>query len=291
MDIQKIIKELNKKEILDPPIIEFEKLTGGTVSHLYLLCNGDVKYVAKSNKPQVIKSEVNFLDFYKDQSLLPKLLYVDQSYQYMVYTFISGSTNYNRKDKPEMLKKLVLKLIAHYQRVPLSSGWGWADDPTDSWQSFLWNRVIEANQTLHPYLKKEDLDLVLELVKSPNRNGSSGDQPYFIHGDCGVHNFIFNNAGHLCGVIDPTPVLGDPLYDLIYAFCSSPDDLTKETLNSAAGHLVGGNVMSDNLLYEEVLIGLYLRLATCIIHHPNDLNEYLNAWTYWKHIITDKFFE
>ena len=88
-------------------------------------------------------------------------------------------------------------------------------------------------------------------------------------------------------MIDPTPVFGEPLYDLIYAFCSSPDDLTKETINSAASHLIIKGNKSEQLLYEEVLIGLYLRLATCIRHHPNDLEDYLKAWNYWKNIIKD----
>ena len=37
----------------------------------------------------------------------------------------------------------------------------------------------------------------------------------------------------LHGVIDPLPVLGDPIYDLIYAFCSTPEDVTKETIDYA----------------------------------------------------------
>ena len=45
-------------------------------------------------------------------------------------------------------------------------------------------------------------------------------------------NFIFRE-NRLYGVIDPLPSLGDPLYDLIYAFCSTPEDLTKEAIDYA----------------------------------------------------------
>jgi aminoglycoside phosphotransferase (APT) family kinase protein len=103
-------------------------------------------------------------------------------------------------------------------------------------------------------------------------------EPYLLHGDCGVHNFIFQ-GGHLSGVIDPTPIIGDPLYDLIYAFCSSPDDLSKETIDFAVSYLLHKR---DNKLYQDVIIGLYLRLGTCRKHHPNDFEEYLKAWSYWK---------
>ncbi|WP_419880944.1 aminoglycoside phosphotransferase family protein [Peribacillus sp. B-H-3] len=286
MDIQEVIKELNNKEIIHSSAVEYEQLNGGTVSDLYLLSTYDgARYVVKLNEPQVLQSEANFLTFYKDLYLLPRLLFVEPSDNYIVYAFITGSTNYVRKNKQEVLKALVQGLINHYKAVPNDIGWGWADELTDSWQSFLLNEIIEANKILDSYLEKDEFTFVLNLVKSSKINNLDRE-PFLLHGDCGVHNFIFND-GRLSGVIDPTPVIGDPLYDLIYAFCSSPDDLSNETITSAASHLLIKENISEQLLYEEVLIGLYLRLATCIRHHPNDLNDYLKAWIYWKDIIKE----
>ncbi|KAB2334515.1 phosphotransferase [Cytobacillus depressus] len=247
--------------------------------------NGGARYVVKSNEPQVLQSEANFLTSYKDLDLLPRLLYVEPSNHYMVYTFIPGSTKYVKQNKQEVLKTLVQGLINHYKAVPNNIGWGWADELTASWQSFLLDRMMEANKILGPYLEKDDYPFMLNLVKSSKMN-STDKEPFLLHGDCGVHNFIFNN-GQLSGVIDPTPVIGDPLYDLIYAFCSSPDDLTKETIISAASHLRINESISERLLYEEVLIGLFLRIATCIRHHPRDLDGYLKEWNYWKDIIKE----
>ncbi|EJQ00504.1 hypothetical protein IC3_00038 [Bacillus cereus VD142] len=34
-------------------------------------------------------------------------------------------------------------------------------------------------------------------------------------------------------------------------------------------------------LYEEIVIGLYLRIDTCIRHHPKDLED----WRYWMNEI------
>ncbi|WP_419881736.1 aminoglycoside phosphotransferase family protein [Peribacillus sp. B-H-3] len=286
MDIQEVIKELNNKEIIHSSAVEYEQLNGGTVSDLYLLSTNDgARYVVKLNEPQVLQSEANFLTFYKDLYLLPRLLFVEPSDNYIVYAFITGSTNYVRKNKQEVLKALVQGLINQYKAVPNDIGWGWADELTDSWQSFLLNEIIEANKILDSYLEKDEFTFVLNLVKSSKINNLDRE-PFLLHGDCGVHNFIYND-GRLIGVIDPTPVIGDPLYDLIYAFCSSPDDLSKETIISAASHLLIKENISEQLLYEKVLIGLYLRLATCIRHHPNDLNDYLKAWIYWKDIIKE----
>lgn len=281
MSIQDIIKELINKQIITTEALEYNQLSGGTSSELYLLSNKDNgRYVVKMNEPKVLEAEVYFYDFYKNIDLLPSLIHIDKSFQYMVYSYIQGSSQHDRKNKKELLQSLVHQLINQYKIVDPISGWGWTDDLTDSWQDFLSSEVLEASLILEGYLKEEERDVVLELVKSPQRNTLSR-VPYLLHGDCGVHNFIFNK-GQLCGVIDPTPVVGTPLYDLIYAFCSSPDDLTKETLISAASQLNYKKDISEHLLFEEVVIGLYLRLATCIKYHSEDLEDYLKAWNYWK---------
>lgn len=280
MDIQKIINQLIHNNIIHSEPTEFEQLSGGTVSDLYLLNIGDTKYVVKSNDPKIVESEANFLDYYKESNLLPKLLFVENSYKYIVYTFINGSTNYDRYNKKEMLKVLVQGLLNNYKPVSNDIGWGWADQPVDSWQSFLMNEVIEANKTINSRIDSNDHNFVLNLVKKISHDR----KPFLLHGDCGVHNFIFKD-GQLSGVIDPTPVIGPTHYDLIYAFCSSPVDLTKETIDSALSHLIMKSEKCNSFLYEEVLIGLYLRLAASIKHHPNDLEEYIKAWYYWKDII------
>ncbi|KZD45635.1 aminoglycoside phosphotransferase-related protein [Bacillus cereus] len=38
-------------------------------------------------------------------------------------------------------------------------------------------------------------------------------------------------------------------------------------------------------LYEEIVIGLYLCIETCLRHHPKDLEDYLVAWRYWMNEI------
>ncbi|PZD97001.1 hypothetical protein DNH61_04965 [Paenibacillus sambharensis] len=91
---------------------------------------------------------------------------------------------------------------------------------------------------------------------------------------------MFDNDGRLCGIIDPQPVIGPPAYDLIYAFCSSPDDLSYETISAAFEQLAVGT--KQDRIYEEVLIGLYFRISTCLKHHPHDLQAYLDAWEWWR---------
>lgn len=280
MNIQEIIKELVHDKIIHSEPTKYEQLNGGTVSELYLLNIDGLKYVVKLNEPHIVESESNFLNYYNESNLLPKLLFVEQSYKYIVYSFINGSTNYVRKNKKEMLKTLVQRLLNNYKTTRDDIGWGWADQPADSWQSFLMNEIIEANKIIDSQLDNDDYHFVFNLVKK----NSTDRKRFLLHGDCGIHNFIFND-GQLSGVIDPTPVIGDPLYDLIYAFCSSPDDLIKETIDSAARHLMIEREKNNLALYEQVIIGLYLRVGACIKHHPNDLEEYIKAWYYWKDVV------
>ncbi|WP_214607661.1 hypothetical protein, partial [Mycobacterium tuberculosis] len=65
----------------------------------------------------------------------------------------------------------------------------------------------------------------------------------------------------------------------------SPDDLTKETIDLVLGQLRFETDTPISNFYKKVVIGLYLRVGTSVKHHPNDLNEYLKAWQYWKGLV------
>lgn len=282
MKISEIIEQLVVNEVIANYPKGYKKLTGGTTSRLYLI-EGKEQCVVKLNEPEVIEEEAYFLNFYENDSLFPKLLYVDPLNRYIVYSFIPGSTSYDVGNKRDVLCTLVQEVIHTYKVTMEMEQWGWKEEPVDSWQDFLLKRVMEASENLKTYIIEEDFRIVLEFVHSPNRHSHS-NQPYLLHGDCGFHNFIFKE-NKLYGVIDPLPVLGDPIYDLIYAFCSTPEDLTKETIDYVVEQCVFHKNKKGKVLYEEVIIGLYLRLETCIRHHPEDLEDYLKAWRYWMSLI------
>lgn len=277
MEITEIIKNLSEMGLIEAGACQYRPLDGGTSSRVFLLtCVEDIKYIVKINEPHVLKSEAYFLKAYNDVRFLPALLYVEPEYKYIVYTYLSGSVSYSGENKKELLKVLVDEVIKHYIPCKTPSGWGDQSDPVTTREKYLSMRVRGAEEILRDVLPKNDFQFVLGLSEKSRRNCLPAVQ-YLLHGDCGVHNFIFQNE-QLSGVIDPTPILGDPLYDLIYAFCSSPDDLTAETIEASASYFN----RNRQQLYEDVIIGLYNRIATCILHHPYDLKTYLKAWDYWK---------
>ena len=290
MEISAILTRLVKEKILSSTNWSCTALTGGTMSQVYLLKKETGKAVIiKINNTDITEAEANFLTVYQHVAILPKIVTVDSRYRYLAYTYISGSTvNSAGTSKKEFLQALVSRLINQYHPISSNESWGRKDAPVKSWVHFLAEEVATAQEILAPYLRELGIELA---APSLNRQSQGFPQslPYLIHGDCGIHNFIFQDK-KLTGVIDPTPIYGFPHYDVIYAFFSSPEDLTRETLNAVFNEMAA--ILPDKRkLYEEVLIGLYQRLAICVKHHPADLPVYLNAWKYWKEIIGNESFD
>ncbi len=127
----------------------------------------------------------------------------------------------------------------------------------------------------------EDYNRMKSIVENITKR-EGHDARFFLHGDTGVHNFVFHEHS-LSGVIDPSPMIGPILYDFTYAFCSSPDDLNIETL-MAAFTLLNHEPVERSRLIEEVIFQLYCRIGICIRIHPHDLEDYLKAWEYWKSV-------
>ncbi|GAB6451988.1 aminoglycoside phosphotransferase family protein [Bacillus cereus group sp. TH43LC] len=271
MDISTIAAQLVKEKVISHYPTSVKVLNGGTASTVYLL---DEKYVVKLNEAEVIREEAIFLSFYERNTLFANLLYKEPLHTYIVYSFLEGSTSCGRGQKRITLSTLVKEVINKYEIVSRIDGWGWKESPVQSWSAFLTKNVVEAHKNVRPYISEEEYRKVLKLA---NRDAGI-NQPFLLHGDLGFHNFIFQ-GNELHGVIDPLPVLGDPIYDLIYAFCSTPEDVTKETIDYAMKQCVFHKKERD--LYEEIVIGLYLRIDTCLRHHPKDLEDYLVAWRYW----------
>ncbi|HDV8362995.1 TPA: phosphotransferase [Bacillus cereus] len=274
MDISIITAQLVKEKVISHYPNSVKVLNGGTTSTIYLL---DEQYVVKLNESDVIREEAYFLQFYKKDELFPKLFYKEPLNRYIVYSFLEGTTFCKLGHKRSVLCKLVKEVINKYEVATEIDGWGWKENLVQSWNEFLTTNVMEAHQNVRRYISEEEYRTVFKLANSPSR-GTGIHQPFLLHGDLGFHNFIFQE-NKLHGVIDPLPVLGDPIYDLIYAFCSTPEDLTKEMIGYAMKQCVFHK--NDRDLYEEIVIGLYLRIDTCLRHHPKDLEGYLAAWRYW----------
>ncbi|MFD0616625.1 aminoglycoside phosphotransferase family protein [Paenibacillus sp. GCM10027629] len=277
MQIEEIMLELREQGVIAPHINTWKALSGGTVSTVYaLISDGVPMLVVKINDPKTVQFESSYLRAHKGNPLFARVVYIDADYRYFVYTYQPGETEYPRDRKAETLQTLVREVINRSIPMVDSSDFGYADEPSASWKEFLMLRYQWAHETIDTRLSSADHKLAQQLIHSTQDQALQ----YLLHGDCGVHNFLFQQ-GQLTGVIDPIPTIGEPLYDLIYAFCSSPDQLDADTIQLAVERM-DPMFTHGRDLKSEVIIGLYFRIATCILHHPQDFEVYIEAWEYWK---------
>ncbi|MEK3887200.1 phosphotransferase [Bacillus sp. FSL K6-3431] len=277
-NIDRCIWNINHSNLLPFRIVEWKELNGGTSSSVWKLLGDDSHhYVLKSNEYEMIKAESDFLLTYQNVGILPKVLYVDNDHEYFIYTYISGNVRSVMSNKKVLLKRLVNKLITQYKPTA-KHNWGWTQSLSKDWHYYLLGEIESAKEIIGTALTEDDFKLVKNLIQKETRiNPNEGS--YLLHGDCGVHNFL-QVDNRLVAVIDPMPLAGPLIYELVFAFCSSPEQLTMDVIYEAAKELPNFKNDKDQLV-EEVIIGLYIRMLRCIYHHPQDLPVYLEAWKYW----------
>jgi hypothetical protein len=274
--LQTIIEEIIHKGIVPPSHNNWRELKGGTNSSVGVLgtANEPNLYVVKSNTPDQIAAESRFYQLYRAVPLLPRTEYVDPEYRYMIYRYVSGETRYSRGTKQELLSDLVHRMINHYVQPERPGLYEWAEEP-----ELVRHNMAYSRSVIGSHLEEADHLFIQEICIRRSRRVSE-DGLYVLHGDFGVHNFLFAE-GVLSGIIDPWPVTGRPLYDLLYAFCSSPDDLELSILLTAVRQMNTGPIHLPDLI-EDMMIALYSRISTCLCHHPEDLAAYQVAWKKWR---------
>ncbi|RDI41096.1 hypothetical protein [Falsibacillus pallidus] len=279
-DISNIL--LNNGLIINEDLNWKELKSGTTDGVLYELhINKIPSYVIKIDNPMIISATHDFLNEYKNVRLLPDLLFSDVEKGFIVYSYISGETHFNRGLKIEWMTILIKELFNNYKKVDKITTWGRINGISrNTWSDFNQESFESAQMNIGDFLSSEDHKRV-EKLANKLKEYPHNEQKYYLHGDAGVHNFIYLD-NQLRGVIDPSPLIGPSIYDFTYAFCSSPDSLDLNTLLPLFSLWEGGNSITEEQLLDEVLFQLYTRIGVCINVHPHDLDVYMVAWEKWK---------
>jgi aminoglycoside phosphotransferase len=281
--IKEVINSLIHQGLFKKDDIEVKGLKSGTTNGILytLFINKMPVYVIKIDQPKVITSTEDFLLAYKDVKLLPDVLYTDSNKEFIVYSYISGETHFNRGSKIEWMTILIDQLFNNYQKVDQSSSWGRVNGiQRETWSDFNQSSLEYAKENIGDFFSTDEHKRVELLVNKLNTY-ENHEEKYYLHGDAGVHNFVYKN-NELKGVIDPSPLIGPKIYDFTYAFCSSPDSLNITTLLSLFTLLIVDGSITEERLVDEVLFQLYTRIGVCIKVHPHDLSEYMTAWKEWR---------
>jgi len=274
------INRLFQHHQLKTEISKFQVMSGTTDGIVLKLesIQGE-KMVLKFDRPNEIRIAEQLLTTYRKSELLSKVIYVAPDHSFLIYTYMEGTTHFNRGNKSNWLTKLVKELLNEYTLIEGDGAWGRLGYPRRSWKEFNETSIEQARSHIGNVLTDEDYAFVRKQTEKLFREDRS-EEKYLLHGDTGVHNFVFDQST-LVGVIDPSPMIGPLIYDFVYAFCSSPDDIRAETLFTAFDSLKQGR-MNRSQLIDEVSVQLYCRIGLSILHHPNDLPEYLLAWKHWR---------
>ncbi|MDO3410581.1 phosphotransferase [Saccharibacillus sp. CPCC 101409] len=277
------IHTLFKRHAVQEEVIRMQRLAGTTSSLvLKLETRQGNTYILKRDDPQEIAAVEHFLHTYRDSALLPKVLFTAADNSYFAYSFIEGTTHFNRGAKKDWMALLAKELFNRYVRYEGPDLPGLPEYSQQSWQAFNAEGVEAAKSHIGHLLPDEDYLLVRSKVDKCFARPIQPEEKFLLHGDTGVHNFVFDRSA-VIGVIDPAPMVAPLIYDVLYAFCSSPDDIDEETLYAAVDLLEQGRIDRSQLV-EQVLIQLYCRFGLCVKHHPHDLPGYRKAWEEWREL-------
>jgi hypothetical protein len=194
---------------LDQIEVSRRYLSGGTNSQVVLL---NEQFLMKSNEPELVRAEVKFLTAV-EHPLMQKVLYHHPDFEFAVYNFIPGSMLEEVSDFEEITKKVIA--ITNTFPVAVENKFGYLYDLKESWIEFLEQELLDIHEEM-PAFVPDDSRVRLALKRIADLDFESK----LLHGDFGAHNFI-QREGELAGVIDPFPLIGDPLYNILFALVSS----------------------------------------------------------------------
>lgn len=234
----------------------------GTNSRIILLND---KYIIKQNNPKLLESEAMFSQWYKSPKL-QNVLYADKDFRYIVYNFIPGSVMHTVDDFNDAIDN-IKNIIDNYKLYD-GKEFGYIYNPSSSWIDFLKTLVHERSLTL-----PESFNYLPKVYDAINELEKYKFDKKLIHGDFGTHNFI-KQDGKFVAAIDPIPIAGDSLYDLTYALLSNVSFLPHISLDFLC-ELSGD---SKDKVKAMLTVQLFCRFDTCIKHHKEDIDDYLDFW-------------
>jgi len=266
MNFENKIDERIVKEVLKNFNIEYEchkYFNDGVCSRVILL---NKKYLIKQNN--LIDGEAEFYK-YNNIDMFQKLLYIAPNYEYIVYEFINGETMSSVEDPQDTINKII-KIADSYANYD-KDFYGYFDEKVDSWEEFL-KREVGYCKNLKGYI--DDNSEVYNCIEILNKYSF---EKKVLHGDFGTHNFI-QRDNKFVGVIDPQTVIGDKLYDILFAFVSNVDILRCITFDKLDVML---NEEKEKI-YAMFVIVLYSRISRCLKYHKEDIDIYMDYWEYLK---------
>lgn len=238
------------------------------------------KYIVKFNENKMIKGEWDFYKFYNRNRYFPTIMKMDLEKDYLIYSYITGNAEHNLT-KIQILKEVVLNVINNYKINDKLSGFGLLGE-NSSWEEYLTFKVKDAADRIGSILTEKDYYIVIDAIKELSKSRKIR-KPYYLQGNCALDNVIIED-GEFKGLIDPMPTNGDPIYDMINAFCSTPDDISGKNLETLLRTLRKEFRVSKKDVFRYMVIVLYIQLGQCLTFRCAEIVNYIVLWESWKKI-------
>lgn len=255
--VEQVAKILNFK-------YKFHKyFTNGASQSTVLLVNN--KYLIKRNSRKVLEPEAIFLQ-HNHSDFFQKIIYIEPNFEFIVYQFIPGEPMKQIDDLNDTISKIisVVSTYTTYNQI----GYGYLDEKQNTWIDFLQSEINYSESNVNKYIPDNKI-----LYKAIQYLKKYPFDKKILHGDFGTHNFIKENK-KLVGIIDPMPVIGDSLYDILFAFVSNVEFLNNLTLDKI---IILTKEPKEKVISLFIIV-IYSRISRCLKYHPQDISTYMQWW-------------
>lgn len=255
--INKFLLSINEK------LSSIEEMKNGTDSKVVLINN---KYIFKFHNTNTIKAEYQFFNS-NNNKLNEQIIYVDENFKYIIYRFIeSGDKAFNINQ----LLKIIKDYVYEYSDYT-SNGYGFLFEETSSWKEFLESEINDKKDFALSILTTLDYKKVITALNTLNNYTFNKK---LMHGDFGLHNMLFLD-NKLTGIIDPQPLIGDPLYDFIFFIFSASKISSLININDIYNLIPNEPKEKINAMITIILFG---RIARCIKYNLKDKDYFISLW-------------
>ena len=227
------------------------------------------QYLVKITDLNTIRTQSEFLKVTHSPAF-QKLLCSNEALGYECFEFINGIKFDGTKIAPQVAVQQIDAIVRSYQKYP-HSGYGFLNEEHTSWHAFLLDEIEYARRNIGS-IPTDKVMKALEIA------GRENPEQYLMHGDFGTHNFLLvpdQKGNPQIRVIDPMPVVGDPLYDFYFAVLSDTDIFTKVGADFIYGFFFGrGKDYKKALL----TVALYVRMSRAWLYDREHFDAYVKLY-------------
>ena len=239
---------------------------GATDASVFSLAH---QYLVKITDINTIRTQTEFLKI-THNPVFQTLLCSNEQLGYECFAFINGQKFSTQLINLEVAIKQIELIVRSYQKYP-HAGYGFLNEEHTSWRAFLLDEIEYARRNIGTIS-------TAKVMHALDIAGQTNPEQHLMHGDFGTHNFLIvpdAKGNPMINVIDPMPMVGDPLYDFYFAILSDPEIFTKVTPEYIYSYFFGWGKDYKHAL---LTIALYVRMSRAWLYDHEHFDLYVQLY-------------